>query len=130
MILGAFSFASAQSQGRMNLTKRVQIEKDSVLVKISNLSADQKLIIESLYADYEASLKKLAQVGRDDPQAFRQNMQKANQEKNQMMKEVLDEEQWAIFDEMLQVEREKRRQNRGERGGRNRNREADGGNNH
>ena len=129
-LMGFVGVANAQRPGRVNPAKRVQMEKDSVLAKITNLSDDQKLIIESLYSDYESSLSKLTAGGRDDPQAFRQNIQKAAEEKNQMMKEVLDDEQWTIFNQMLEDERERRKQRRNDRGGRNRNRPDDGGKDH
>jgi len=114
LVLAAL-YASAQP-GRRDMSKRVSIEKDSVLLKITSLSDDQKLIIESLYSDYEAAIKKLTEGEISDRQAFRENLRKATDEKNQMMKEVLDEDQWTIFDAMLKQAEERRKQRRGERG--------------
>ncbi|MEL6561105.1 MAG: hypothetical protein AAFQ94_23130 [Bacteroidota bacterium] len=130
LLIGSTGFAYSQQGRRANPSKRVQAEKDSVFSRIETLSEDQKLIIESLYADYESSVTKLMAGGRDNPQEFRQNLQNISKEKNQMMKEVLDEDQWNIYNEMLEEWRERRQQRRGNRNGRSRNLPEEGGKNH
>ncbi|MGB3463940.1 MAG: hypothetical protein WBA74_01665 [Cyclobacteriaceae bacterium] len=102
--------------GRRDPSSRVQMEKDTVLSRIPNLSEDQQMIVVSLYTDYEASLKEIMSGDRSDREAFRAKMLAATQEKNTMMKEVLDDTQYEVFEAYLKEEREKRSQQRGERG--------------
>lgn len=130
LLIETTSFVYAQQGRQFNPGQRAQMEKDTVFARITNLNEDQKLIIESLYADYESSITKLVAGGRENPQEFRQNLQNINKEKNQMMKEVLDEDQWKIFNKMLEEERERRQNRREERVGRNRNSPDEGGKNH
>lgn len=130
LLIGTTGLAYSQQGRRANPAKRIQVEKDSVFAKIEMLSDDQKLIIESLYADYESSITKLMAGGRDNPQEFRQKLQNITQEKNQMMKEVLDEDQWKSYSELLDEWRKRRQQRRGDRNGRGRNPSEEGGKNH
>ena len=104
--------------GRPNPGRRVQMEKDSLLVKVTSLSDDQKFLIESVYTDFQASVKSLMEHGREDPEAFRAALRSANEEKNGLLKEILNEAQWTEYEAMMKAIRERRRSRRGQREGR------------
>ena len=58
----------------------------------------------------------------DDRAGFREKLQTIAEEKNQLIKEVLNEEQWKVFTLMQEEERQKRQNRRQNRGGGNRRR--------
>lgn len=99
-------------------TQMVTAEKQLLLDSITGLSDDQKLIIEVIYNDYLAAFEKAQEsMDPDNRQAMRSNMEKIRDDKDAALKEVLTEEQFLSFEEMLASRREQmrqRRQNRNE----------------
>lgn len=126
LTLGVFAQGGRRNQerpnrGRPNAGQRIQMEKDSVIGKITTLSEDQKMLLDAVYAGVQTSMEELAGTARDDREGFREKMRAISEDKNAQVKEILNEEQWTQYEAMLKEAREQRRerrQNGGQRRGR------------
>ena len=114
-------------RGRQGPGRRLQMEKDSIISKINNLSADQQMLIEVIYGDLQTSVDTLVASARENPENFRSQMRVLNQEKNAQLKEILSEEQWTQYQTMVQEARERRGTRRGRGRGRRQQNGSGGG---
>ncbi|MEL7145280.1 MAG: hypothetical protein AAFO69_02850 [Bacteroidota bacterium] len=122
IILSLLAVVAFAQRGRPDPGQRIEMEKDTVLAKITTLSADQKMLLEAVYADAKSTVLELAGTAGADREVFRSKMRAINEDKNAQLKEILNDEQWDQFDAMLKEARQRRRdrqQNRGQRGRRN-----------
>lgn len=104
--------------GRPNPGRRIMAEKDSVVTKITSLSDDQKLLVDAVYSDVQTSLEELMGTAREDREGFRDKMQAILEQKNALLKEIFNEEQWGQYEKMQQEARQRRQERRANAGSR------------
>jgi hypothetical protein len=119
LLLPTESFSQGGGGGpRRDPSELVAMEKQVVLDSLSGINADQKLIIEEIYKDYEKSITTLRDnADPDNREAMRTNMTAIRDGKNESLKAILTEEQYQQFDAIMKVRREKMSQRRRNNGG-------------
>ena len=100
--------------GGFDPDEMVKREKQNVYKAITDLSDDQKLLLDGIYDEFSQSFKELREemMKTRDFQAMRPKMEALRDEKDGLIKDVLNEDQYNLY---LNVVAERRRQ-RGERG--------------
>ncbi len=84
-------------------------EKQMVLDSLSDLTADQKLVIEEIYKTYSTELTALFAETPADRDEMRSAMQEIRSRKQVMLKEILTAEQMARISKIMQQMRRGRR---------------------
>lgn len=87
-------------------------EKQTVFTKINDLSEDQKMLLEGIYEEFGVTLKETFEEmrGSDDREKRQETMQNLRAEKDLLIKDVLNEEQYTIYQEISTSRRERKRQ--------------------
>ena len=121
MVLGILvtQWAFAQEPGgqRRDPAEMIKKEKAMITDNITTLSDDQKLMIDNVFVDYEASMKKARAENSGDIGGMREIMQSVRSEKDEAIKGILDEEQNAQYAELVNKGRQEKRKGRGNRPG-------------
>jgi len=105
------SFAQDQGQPRQgfNPEQMVENEKKKVYEKITDLSQDQKDVIEIIYADYSKAFTEARENANGDFQLMREKMMENRKKKDDSMKEALTEDQFKLYTELMEEIRQSRR---------------------
>lgn len=115
LVLTLTSLAFSQTRQRdgqgFNPGQMIEAEKKEVYEKLSNLTEDQKEVIEIVYDDYAEALGKLREEANGDFQAMRTKMMSVREEKDESMKAVLTEEQYKEYSALMEERRQRRRVN-------------------
>ena len=100
--------------GQFDPAKMVAAEKQLLLDSITGLNDDQKLIIDQIYKDYEATFAKARESANpDNREAMRENMLRIRGEKTDALQAILTAEQFSHFDKILAERRARARERRG-----------------
>ncbi len=98
-------------RGSRNPEERVAREKQALYAKVADLSEDQKVLIDGIYDEFAITLKEtfeeLRQSG--DREGRREKMKALRTEKDELMADVLNPEQFEIY-KSLSTPRRGRRQ--------------------
>ncbi|UXP33684.1 hypothetical protein N6H18_06920 [Reichenbachiella agarivorans] len=116
VLVTMISFHSqAQPGGRMDPKDMVMREKQNLYSKAEGLSDDQKLIIDGVYDEFAQSIIETFEEGRQNRNRdeMRQKMEALRLEKDELMKDILREDQYAVYVEITEAQR-KRMQERQE----------------
>lgn len=112
LILGLSSFL-IQAQppgGRQAGGPEVMIarEKQNVLEKVEMLTEDQKLLVSGIYDEFAITLKEAFEEARESGtrEGMREKMQRLREEKDALIKDVLNEEQFATYQALTSRKRE------------------------
>ena len=112
LILGLSSFL-IQAQppgGRQAGGPEVMIarEKQNVLEKVEMLTEDQKLLVSGIYDEFAITLKEAFEEARESGtrEGMREKMQGLREEKDALIKDVLNEEQFATYQALTSRKRE------------------------
>lgn len=86
-------------------------EKQVVLEKVENLSADQKALITGIYDEFTTTLKETFEEARSsgNREGVREKIQELRAEKDLLMQDVLDEEQFAKYKELTARKQDRER---------------------
>jgi Spy/CpxP family protein refolding chaperone len=100
--------------GGFNPEEMIAREKEYLFKNITDLTDDQKMIIEGIYEEFGVSLKEVREEARknQDFQSARPKMQALRTEKDELMKDVLNVEQFKLYEKMQANQRERRQQSR------------------
>jgi len=113
LTLLSFVPSRAQDQGQprqgFNPAQMVEDEKKKVYEKITDLTKDQKDVIEIIYADYSKGFSEARQNANGDFQAMREKMMENRKKKDDSMEEVLNEDQFKLYTELMEEIRQSRR---------------------
>jgi Spy/CpxP family protein refolding chaperone len=115
MLIPAVLAQGGPGGGGRNPSQMVEAEKEMVLDSLTNLNDDQKLIINEIYKDYEASITQLRASNSDDREAMRQQMTKLRDGKNESLEAILTEEQFVEYETLMAAVREQMRARRNNR---------------
>lgn len=96
----------------------IKREQQNVYKAITDLSDDQKLLLDGIYDEFSLSFKELREEMREtrDFKAMRPKMEALQAEKNELFGDVLNEDQYAIYLNLVE-ERKKQRANRSQNNG-------------
>ncbi|MFY0653411.1 MAG: hypothetical protein JXQ96_15320 [Cyclobacteriaceae bacterium] len=99
---------------RMNPAEMAKMEKTMIMDSIPNLSADQMMLIDQIFADMSESTQTLFENARNggDRTGMREKMQAIRASKNEALKQVFTEEQQQRYAELLKRGQERRREGR------------------
>tara|TARA_B100000508_G_C11445508_1_gene271143 strand:- start:483 stop:863 length:381 start_codon:yes stop_codon:yes gene_type:complete len=84
-------------------------EKQAVLEKITDLSEDQQLLLDGIYDEFAVSLKELFENRTPGSrEGMREKFRALRTEKDDLIKDVLKEEQYTIYESIASQRRERR----------------------
>ena len=132
VIIALTSFAQipfAQGQGRppggrgpggFDPNEMVKREKQNLYKKVEDLSEDQKMLLDGIYDEFAVSIGELREEMRQtqDRQAMRPKMMALRDEKDELIKDVLNEQQFGIYEAMMENNRKQMRERMQQRGNR------------
>ncbi len=85
-------------------------EKQNVLENVENLSEDQKMLVSGIYDEFTVSLKEKFEEARESGsrEGMREKMQALRAERDALIKDVLNEEQFMTYKRLTERKRGKR----------------------
>jgi hypothetical protein len=100
-------------RGGFDPDEMVKREKQNVYNAIEDLSDDQKLLLDGIYDEYIVSFKELREEMRQtrDFQAMRPKMMALREEKDGLIKDVLNADQFLIYQGVMENRRSQMREN-------------------
>lgn len=88
-------------RGSFDPAERVSQEKQNVLESMEDLTEDQQVVIDQIYENHLEKVQELtASTDGPSPEA-REKMMVINKEKNELMKDVLSDEQYAKYEQLI-----------------------------
>lgn len=117
----------AQPRGRgpggFDPDEMIKREKQNIYKAITDLSDDQKLLLDGIYDEFSLSFKELRDevMQTRDFQTMRPKMVALRDEKDGLIKDVLNEDQFLIYQGIMDNRRKQMQQNRQQRQGGERN---------
>lgn len=97
-------------RGARNPEERVAREKQALYTKVTDLTEDQKILIEGIYDEFALTLKETFEELREsgDREGRREKMQALRTEKDELMADVLNPEQFEVYQSLSTPRRERR----------------------
>lgn len=88
----------------------IEREKQALYSKVDDLSEDQKVLLDGIYDEFGITLKETFQAARESGsrEGVREKMQALRKEKDELIKDVLNEEQFQKYLSIAQERRERR----------------------
>ena len=129
LVLGVFSLLSTISvfaqppggpgrRGGFNPEEMLAREKEFLFKKLDGLTDDQKMLLEGIYAEFGQSVKELRDEIRQsggNRREMRPKMEKLRDEKDGLIKDVLNEEQFKVYADMQEKRRKEMQERRRQR---------------
>ena len=80
----------------------IKREKQALYTKITDLSEDQKLLLDGIYDEFGVTLKETFEEIRNSGsrEGMREKMMALRKEKDELVKDVLNEDQFVIYQEI------------------------------
>ena len=105
--------------GGFDPDEMIKREKQNVFKAIADLSDDQKLLLDGIYDEFSQSFKEIRDEMRQTRnfQEMRPKMQALRTEKDGLIKDVLNEEQFAIYTDLMENRRRQMQEMRQRQGG-------------
>lgn len=99
-------------RGGFDPDEMIKREKQNLYKAVVDLNNDQKLLLDGIYDEFALSFKELRDEMRQTRnfQAMRPKMQALQQEKNGLIKDVLNENQFDIYMGLIEERRRQRRE--------------------
>ena len=99
--------------GGFDPDEMIKREKQNVFKAITDLSDDQKILLDGIYDEFSLAFKELRDEMMEtrDFQAMRPKMEALRTEKDDLIGDVLNEDQYALYLNLVE-ERRKQRENR------------------
>lgn len=89
----------------------IKREQQNLYAKLTDLTDDQKLLLDGIYEEYAVTFEEKMQEAFQsrDREKMRTTMEALSAEKDGLIKDVLSEDQFAIYQEISLTNRERRR---------------------
>jgi hypothetical protein len=83
----------------------IKREKQALYEKVEDLSSDQKLLLDGIYEEFQVTLEETMKELRSsgDRESRREKMEAIRTEKDTLVKDVLNEEQYKIYESISQT---------------------------
>lgn len=96
-----------------NPEEMIEREKQTLYNKVENLTSDQKLLLDGIYEEFAVTLKENMEEMREnnDRESRREKMEALRKEKDNLIADVLDTEQFEIYQSISKKRRERREGN-------------------
>lgn len=100
-------------RGGFDPAEMVKREKQNVYKVITDLTNDQKMLLDGIYEEFAVSIEELRDEVRQtrDFQAMRPKMLALREEKDDLIKDVLNENQFMLYQDMMDKQQIQRRKN-------------------
>lgn len=92
-------------RGPMDPNEMFAREKQNIYKEIKDLTDDQKLLIDGIYDEFATTFKETFEEARQSGGGFdkiREKMQALRKEKDSLMADVLNEQQFAIYTQLME----------------------------
>ncbi|MGD1960228.1 MAG: hypothetical protein ACFB2Y_15310 [Fulvivirga sp.] len=115
MALGCLTCSWAQPGGRrggdFDPKEMVLREKENVITRVDSLSEDQLLLLDGIYDEYATSVVEIRDEARKNRnfREMRPKMQALREEKDLLLKDVLNENQYEAYLALMENQRDRRR---------------------
>jgi len=88
----------------------IEREKQTLNSKVEGLTDDQKLLLDGIYKEFAVTLQETMQEMRqsNDRAGIREKMETLRKEKDELISDVLDEDQFKIYQSITQTKRERK----------------------
>jgi hypothetical protein len=99
-------------RGGFDPDEMIKREKQNVYKVVTDLSDDQKMLLDGIYEEYGQSFKELREEMRQsrDFQSMRPKLMALREEKDGLIKDVLNEEQYGLYQGVIENRRNQMRQ--------------------
>lgn len=116
-ICAAISFAQPRGGG-FDPNEMIAREKQNLYRELPALTADQKMLLDGIYEEFGTSFGELRDEARKTRnfQAMRPKMEALRTEKDGLIKDVLKEEEFAVYTKLIEGDRAQREARRKEGG--------------
>ncbi|MDA0196678.1 MAG: hypothetical protein O2887_19230 [Bacteroidetes bacterium] len=116
ILFSCFSGLMAQHGGGFDPNEMILREKQNLYREVASLSDDQRMLIDGIYDEFAQSLTELREEVQKTRnwEEMRPKMQALRAEKDGLMVDVLNEEQYAIYNQLSEGERVQRENRRRE----------------
>ncbi|MEM8968956.1 MAG: hypothetical protein AAGE93_21240, partial [Bacteroidota bacterium] len=115
MLIASFTSLLAQSPGGRRPPgggpeEMISREKQALYEQVTDLTDDQKALLDGIYEELGTTLKETSEELRqsNDREARREKMEALREEKDELVADVLNEEQYAIYSELTSRRRDRR----------------------
>jgi len=110
MFSSVSSIIAQRGGGGFNRNDMILREKQNLYKELASLSEDQKMLINGIYDEFSQSLGEAMEEVRKtrDWEKMRPTMQALRIEKDELMFDVLNEDQYAVYQELSETQREQR----------------------
>lgn len=117
MLLSASALMAQPPGARMSPEEMALREKQNLYKKITDLTEEQKMLLDGIYDEMGQSMKERFEEARQtrDREKMRSSMMALQEEKDGLVGDVLNDEQMVIYNQLVQdnkAQMEKRRQER------------------
>lgn len=95
-------------------------EKQTLYGKMTDLTDDQKMLLNGIYEEFTVTLKETFQEMKQnnlEREARREKMESLFQEKNELIADVLSEEQYKVYESIVTTRRKRRNQDNSNKDG-------------
>ncbi|MFY0687085.1 MAG: hypothetical protein JXQ90_07975 [Cyclobacteriaceae bacterium] len=126
LFIGFISAAQPPRGGGFDPQDMAKREKEVLIKKLDGLTEDQNLLLSGIYDEYGQSFAEIRNEMRQTRnfEGMRAKMTALRSEKDQLIKDVLNADQFAVYEGLMEdgrKQREERMRQRGEQGGPRRN---------
>ncbi|MEO9477332.1 MAG: hypothetical protein ABJG41_17435 [Cyclobacteriaceae bacterium] len=89
--------------GRFDPAEMVKREQQNVKTKVSDLSEDQMILIDGIYEEYAVTITETMEEGRNGEKRedVRAKMRKLRDEKSELIRDVLNDTQYAEYEKII-----------------------------
>jgi|GEM_PF-2403750 len=84
-------------------------EKQALYDKAEDLSKDQKMLLDGIYDEFTVTLKETFEENRSNREAMRTKLMALRKEKDELIADVLNEEQYQVYENITAKRREERK---------------------
>jgi flagellar biosynthesis/type III secretory pathway protein FliH len=116
VLISVFSLSAQPPGGRGGRgggpDEMVAREKQALYKQVTDLTDDQKLLIDGIYEEFTVTLKEKFEEARESGkrEGMRETMKALRDEKNALMADVLNESQYATYEKLVARRKERREQ--------------------
>ena len=112
LITPFFVLLAQPRAGRMDQNEMTQREKQNLYKELADLSGDQKLLLDGIYAEFADAFTELREEVRKtrDWANMRPKMMALRKEKDEIIADVLNSEQFAVYQKLTENRRNRQRQ--------------------